>query len=144
MNDLISDRYTTLFFWKFLTKWLPSAIKDVRNSLSIAFLPILDQYGNFIFLIFFTKCRRRTFWMFENHFWLRLNTMLWNDKLSTWNMFKPQYLLIINVLGINYPYRFMHIKTTLYLVLSDNQFPVIIGYFLIHYQIVILMITRCN
>ena len=31
------------FFYKFLTKWLPSAILDVRNSLLIAFLAILDQ-----------------------------------------------------------------------------------------------------
>ena len=29
------------FFWKFLTKWLPAAILDVRNSLSIAFLLVL-------------------------------------------------------------------------------------------------------
>ena len=35
----ISDRYSTLC----LTKWLLSAILDVRNSLSIAFLAILDQ-----------------------------------------------------------------------------------------------------
>ena len=35
----ISDRYTTLFFWTFLTKWLLSVILDVRNSLWIAFLP---------------------------------------------------------------------------------------------------------
>ena len=40
-------------FLKFLTKWLQSAILDVRNSLSIAFLAILDQY---IFCFhFFTK-----------------------------------------------------------------------------------------
>ena len=32
-------------FLKFLTKWLLSAILDVRNSLSIAFLAISDQYG---------------------------------------------------------------------------------------------------
>ena len=29
------------FYWKFLKKWLPSAILDVRNSLSIAFLAIV-------------------------------------------------------------------------------------------------------
>ena len=61
----ISDRYTTLFF---LTKWLPSAILDVRNSLSIAFLAILDQYGIVFIFIFLQNGRRRTFWMFENHF----------------------------------------------------------------------------
>ena len=43
------------FFWKFLTKWLPPAILGVRNSLSIAFLAILDQYGIFIYFLFFTK-----------------------------------------------------------------------------------------
>ena len=32
------------FCWQFFTKWLPSAILDVRNSLSIAFLAIFDQY----------------------------------------------------------------------------------------------------
>ena len=32
-----------LFFLKFLTKWLTSAILDVRNSLSIAFLANLDR-----------------------------------------------------------------------------------------------------
>ena len=31
------------FFFKFLTKWLTSAILNVRNSLSIAFLAISDQ-----------------------------------------------------------------------------------------------------
>ena len=42
------------FFWKFLIKWLPSAILDVRNSLSIKFLAILDQYEK-INLFNFTK-----------------------------------------------------------------------------------------
>ena len=47
-SDRISGHFRSIrkfyFFWKFLTKWLPSAILDVRNSLSIAFLAILDQY----------------------------------------------------------------------------------------------------
>ena len=42
------------FVCKFWTKSLPSAISDVLNSLSIAFLTILDHYG-FIFWIVFTK-----------------------------------------------------------------------------------------
>ena len=42
------------YFLKFLTKWLMSAILDVGNSLSIAYLAILDQYG-FFFFEFFTK-----------------------------------------------------------------------------------------
>ena len=33
-----------LFLWNFFTKWLPSAILDVRNSLWITFLAILYQY----------------------------------------------------------------------------------------------------
>ena len=33
------------FCWKFLTKWLPAAILDVPNSLSIAFLVISDRYA---------------------------------------------------------------------------------------------------
>ena len=37
------------FFFKFLTKWLPSAILDVRNSLCFTFLAILDQYRIFDF-----------------------------------------------------------------------------------------------
>ena len=40
---------TNFFFWKFLTKWLPSAILDVRNSLWITFLAILDRYSNFFY-----------------------------------------------------------------------------------------------
>ena len=45
MNYLISGHFKSIrnliFFGKFLTKWLPSAILDVRNSLLIAFLAIL-------------------------------------------------------------------------------------------------------
>ena len=39
-------------FLKFLTKWLPSAILHVRNSLSITFLAILDQYDFFIYFFY--------------------------------------------------------------------------------------------
>ena len=65
------------FFLFFFTKWLPSAILDVRNSLWITFLAILDQYrfiiyflilDQYIFLIFFTKWLPVAFWMSENHF----------------------------------------------------------------------------
>ena len=72
------------FFKKIFTKWLPSAILDVRNSLWITFLAILDQYRFFNFYykmaasghfgcpkitfdlisIHFTSIRcRRPFWM---------------------------------------------------------------------------------
>ena len=52
-SDRISDHFRSIrnfyFFWKFFTKWLPSAILVVRNSLSIAFLAILDQYATYLF-----------------------------------------------------------------------------------------------
>ena len=50
--DRISGHFRSILNFIFLdifTKWLPSAILDVRNSLSIAFLGILDQYGIFFF-----------------------------------------------------------------------------------------------
>ena len=46
---------TQLFILKFLTKWLSSAILDVRNSLWITFLAILDQYRFLFVLNFFYK-----------------------------------------------------------------------------------------
>ena len=51
--DLISIYFTSIrnfnFVFKFLTKWLTSAILDVRNSLSIAFLAISDRVGRVTF-----------------------------------------------------------------------------------------------
>ena len=51
--DLISIHFTSIrnfiFFLKFLTKWLTSAILDVRISLSIAFLAISDRYATLKF-----------------------------------------------------------------------------------------------
>ena len=51
-SDRISGHFRSIrnfyFFGKFLTKWLPSAILDVRNSLSIAFLAIFDQCVNIL------------------------------------------------------------------------------------------------
>ena len=63
-------------FWKFWTKWLPSAILDVRNSLSIAFLAIVDQYRILIFFEIFDKmaggghfwCSKITFDGISGHF----------------------------------------------------------------------------
>ena len=49
--DRISGHFRSIcnfHFLEILTKWLPSAILDIRNSLSITFLAILDQYGIFI------------------------------------------------------------------------------------------------
>ena len=52
--------------------WLPSAILDVRNSLSMAFLAISDQYETF-FKFCLQNGSRRPFWMseihFRSHFW---------------------------------------------------------------------------
>ena len=60
---------TKLFFY-FFTKWLPSDILDVRNSLWITFLTILDQYRffYFFFILFLQNGCRWPFWMSENHF----------------------------------------------------------------------------
>ena len=66
------------FFWKFLTKWLPSAILDARNTLSIAFLAILDQSGIVIFLgNFWQNGCHRPFWMSEIHISGHLRS-IWN------------------------------------------------------------------
>ena len=40
---------TRLSFWDFCTKWPAAPILDVRNSLSMAFLAISDQYVTFFF-----------------------------------------------------------------------------------------------
>ena len=55
--DRISGHFRSIrnFFGFFWTKWLLSALLDVRNSLSIAFLSILDQYVTLFFLEILTK-----------------------------------------------------------------------------------------
>ena len=47
--DHISGHFRSIrnFYFIFFTKWLLSAILDVRNSLSMAFLAISDQYKNY-------------------------------------------------------------------------------------------------
>ena len=80
--DHISGHFRSIrnfnFFWKFLTKWLPSVIFDVRNSLSIVFLAIADRLAILDFLNSLSMAFlaisdpygffRRPFWMSENHF----------------------------------------------------------------------------
>ena len=71
----ISDHFRSIrnFFKILFTKWLPSAILDVWNSLWITFLAILDQYR---FFIFFYKmaarghfgCSKITFDLISGHF----------------------------------------------------------------------------
>ena len=66
-------------------KMASGALLDVRNSLSIAFLAISDQYASYIFLeilifvIFFYKMAARPFWMSENHFW----SHFWPFQINT-------------------------------------------------------------
>ena len=95
--DHISGHFRSIcnfvFFWKFLTKWLPLAILDVRNSLWITFPAILDQCRFLIFFLnFFTK------WLpaaildvrksLRSHFWpFQIDTQLyffWNFWQNGW------------------------------------------------------------
>ena len=46
------DTTIFIYFLYFFTKWSPSAILDVRKSLSIAFLAISGRYGTFCFEMF--------------------------------------------------------------------------------------------
>ena len=48
-------RSIRIFFLFFFTKWLPSAILDVQNSLWITFLAIIDQYRFCIFCCYFLQ-----------------------------------------------------------------------------------------
>ena len=81
--------YFILFF---LTKWLPSAILIVRNSLSIAFLAILDKYINFYFFIYYKMaagahfgCPKFTFDRISGHF------------RSIWNFFFFNFDIMVSV-----------------------------------------------
>ena len=75
--DRISGHFRSIhnfLFLKLLTKWLPSATLDVRNSLSIAFLVISDRYATLHY--FFYKmaavghfgCPKFTFDRISGHF----------------------------------------------------------------------------
>ena len=76
--DRISGHFRSIrnfFFLEILTKWLPSAILDVRNSLSIAFLAISDRYSTFFFGNFYKMaavghfgCPKFTFDRISGHF----------------------------------------------------------------------------
>ena len=71
--DNISGYFRSI---QIFTKWLPLAILDVRNSLWITFLAILDQYRFVFFLHLFYKmaagghfgCPNFTFDRFSGHF----------------------------------------------------------------------------
>ena len=77
--DHISGNFRSIwnfFVLNFFTKWLPSVILDVRNSLSIEFLAISDRYSTLIFLEIFDKmaavghfgCPKFTFDRISGHF----------------------------------------------------------------------------
>ena len=97
--DLISIHFTSIrnfnLFWKFLTKWLTSAILDVPNSLSIAFLVISDRYANKC--LFEKKLQngcRRPFWMseihFQSHFWpFQIDRPVWISEIHFQSQFWP-------------------------------------------------------
>ena len=61
IGKITSDQYHNCYFCDFFTKWLPVAILDVQNSLSMAFWAISDQYETFFFKTFLQNGRRRTF-----------------------------------------------------------------------------------
>ena len=66
----------TQLFLIFFTKWLLSAILDVRSSFWITFLAILDQYRFFIF------------WMSENHFRSHFYPFHIDTQLFFWNFWQ--------------------------------------------------------
>ena len=93
--DLISGHFRSIhnfnFFLKFLTKWLPSAILDVRNSLWITFLAILDHYRIFFFEIFDKMadvahfgCPKFTFDRISGHFRSICNFIFFWKFLTKW------------------------------------------------------------
>ena len=77
---------TQLYFLGiFFTKWMPSAILDVWNSLSIAFLAILDQYRIIIFGNFYKMaagahfgCPKFTFVRIPGHIRSIRNFFFWH------------------------------------------------------------------
>ena len=78
--DHISGHFRSIqicyFLLKFVTKWLPVAILDVRKSLSISFLSISHRYATLIFVEIFDKladvghfgCPNFTFDRISGHF----------------------------------------------------------------------------
>ena len=81
--DGISGHFRSIqnfMFFDFLTKWRAAPILDVRNSLSIAFLAISDQYETF-FEFFLQNGRQRPFWMSEIHF--RSHSLAISDRYAT-------------------------------------------------------------
>ena len=74
---------------------LTSAILDVRNSLSIAFLAISDRYATLIlFGIFWQNGCQRPFWMseihFRSHFWpFQIDRPFWISEIHFRSQFWP-------------------------------------------------------
>ena len=93
--DLISIHFTSIrnfFFLKFLTKWLTSAILDVRISLSIAFLGISDRCAILICFEIFGKmadvghfgCPKFTFDRISGHFRSICNFLFFWKFVTKW------------------------------------------------------------
>ena len=77
------------FFLKFLTKWLPEAIMDVWNSISISFLAISEQsailnFRNSLSIAILAISDRYRFWMSENHFGSIRNFIFYFIFLTKW------------------------------------------------------------
>ena len=90
--------------WKFLTKWLPSTILDVRNSLSIAFLAILVKYGLFLQNGHHFGCPKFTFdWIIWTLVWILMRMVDFihdSDKHDDWY---PYCQFPISYLSSNIP-----------------------------------------
>ena len=74
------------FHLLFFIKWPPEPISNVRNSLSIVFLAILDRYATLICFEIFENGCRRPFWMseiqFRSHFWpFQIDRPFWISEI---------------------------------------------------------------
>ena len=122
-NDFlfISDKYHNFIFCDFFTNWLPVAILDVRDSLSIAFLGISDRYETSVFqintklfILIFTKWPpgayfRRAIFTFDRisgqfrsicNFWKFLTKWLTSAVLDVRNSLLIEFLAISERYGI--------------------------------------------
>ena len=112
--DRISGHFRSIrifIFLEILTKWLPSAILDVQNSLSITFLAILDQGGIFILLEIFDKMAA------VGHFWCPIFTF---NRISGHIRSIQNFLFFLNFWQNNFRSHFLpfQVDTQLFLVLN--------------------------
>ena len=113
----------TQLFFKIFTKWLPSTILEVRNSLLMAFLAISDRYATLIFLKYFDKMAavghfgypKFTFHHICGHFRLILN-----------------FIFFLNILQNGRRHLFFDVRNSLliaFLAISDRYATFIFGNF---------------